>query len=379
MTKVGKGFSGRITDLFPSMLVQNPMGEGSALRTDPQHTPIILHLSSSQPQKSQKPRKPKRKNTQVPQPSGSTEHVADETVYKELDNTLVRAATTASSLEAEQDSGYINKTQSKATPNEASSPGTTFGGSPRCQDTMRDTIAQTRVLDLEKTKTTQALEIDSLKKRVKKLEKKQRSRTHELKRLYKERIEAIGTDEDITLVNDQDDAEMFDVNNLHGEEVFVETEVADKEVSINGEANAASIATTVSATATITTEEITLAQVLMEIKTLKPKEKGIVLQDPKFQPGDHVFLKVSPARGVRRFGIKGKLSPHFIGPFEILDRVGERVQVSEEPEAILDRQDRVMRKKTIPFIKILWRNHSKREATWETEESIRTSYPYFLS
>nr|GFD49617.1 putative nucleotidyltransferase, ribonuclease H [Tanacetum cinerariifolium] len=43
----------------------------------------------------------------------------------------------------------------------------------------------------------------------------------------------------------------------------------------------------------------------------------------EFQPGDHVFLKVSPARGVRRFGIKGKLSRRFIGPFEILDRVGE--------------------------------------------------------
>nr|GFD30899.1 reverse transcriptase [Tanacetum cinerariifolium] len=43
----------------------------------------------------------------------------------------------------------------------------------------------------------------------------------------------------------------------------------------------------------------------------------------EFQPGDHVFLKVSPARGVRRFSIKGKLSPRFIGPFEILDRVGE--------------------------------------------------------
>nr|GFC12531.1 putative nucleotidyltransferase, ribonuclease H [Tanacetum cinerariifolium] len=43
----------------------------------------------------------------------------------------------------------------------------------------------------------------------------------------------------------------------------------------------------------------------------------------EFQPGDHVFLKVSPARGVRRFGIKGKLSLRFIGPFEILDRVGE--------------------------------------------------------
>nr|GEU94849.1 hypothetical protein [Tanacetum cinerariifolium] len=130
---------------------------------------------------------------------------------------------------------------------------------------------------------------------------------------------------------------------------------------------------------------------------------------------------LSPARGVRRFGIKGKLSPRFIGPFEILDRVGEvsyrlalppqlshvhnvfhvsllraykyhplhvisypldqiRADLSyvEEPEAILDRQDKVMRKKTIPFVKILWRNHPKREATWETEESIRTSYPHFL-
>nr|GFC59077.1 hypothetical protein [Tanacetum cinerariifolium] len=133
------------------------------------------------------------------------------------------------------------------------------------------------------------------------------------------------------------------------------------------------------------------------------------------------LVHVSPARRVRRFGIKGKLSPHFIGPFEILDRVCEvsyrlalppqlshvhnvfhvsllrgykyhllhvisymldqiRIDLSyvEEPKAILDRQDRVMRKKTIPFVKILWRNHPEREATWETEESIRTSYPHFL-
>nr|GFB82870.1 hypothetical protein [Tanacetum cinerariifolium] len=141
----------------------------------------------------------------------------------------------------------------------------------------------------------------------------------------------------------------------------------------------------------------------------------------EFQPGDRVFLKVSPARRVRRFGIKGKLSPRFIGPFKILDRVGEvsyrlalppqlshvhnvfhvsllkgykyhplhaisylldqiRADLSyvEESEVILDRQDRVMRNKTIPFVKILWRNHPEQEATWETEESIRTSYPHFL-
>nr|GEV17830.1 putative reverse transcriptase domain-containing protein [Tanacetum cinerariifolium] len=61
-----------------------------------------------------------------------------------------------------------------------------------------------------------------------------------------------------------------------------------------------------------------------------------------------------------------------------LDQIRTDLSYVEEPEAILDRQDRVMRKKTIPFVKILWRNHPEREATWETEESIRTSYPHFL-
>nr|GEX48571.1 putative reverse transcriptase domain-containing protein [Tanacetum cinerariifolium] len=140
---------------------------------------------------------------------------------------LVRATSTASSLEAEQDNGNINKTQSKATPNESSSQRTDCGGGPR-------------VLDLDKIKTTQALEIDSLKRRVKKLEKKQRSTIHKLKRLYqvglsgrvessddnedlgedaskqRRKIHDIDADEDITLVNDQDDEQMFDVNDLQG-------------------------------------------------------------------------------------------------------------------------------------------------------------------
>nr|GEW80639.1 hypothetical protein [Tanacetum cinerariifolium] len=61
-----------------------------------------------------------------------------------------------------------------------------------------------------------------------------------------------------------------------------------------------------------------------------------------------------------------------------LDQIRIDLSYVEEPEAIIDRQDRIMRKKTIPFAKILWRNHPEREATWETEESIRTSYPHFL-
>nr|GEX40985.1 putative nucleotidyltransferase, ribonuclease H [Tanacetum cinerariifolium] len=172
----------------------------------------------------------------------------------------------------------------------------------------------------------------------------------------------------------------------------------------------------------VTNKKVVVAK--EKLKEARTRQKSYADKHRKsleFQPCDHVFLKVSPARGVRRFGIKGKLSPRFIRPFEIFERVGEvlyrlalpaqlshvhnvfhvsllrgykyhplhvisypldqiRTDLSyvEEPEAILDRQDRVMRKKTIPFIKILWRNHPERKATWETEESIQTSYPYFL-
>nr|GFC76083.1 hypothetical protein [Tanacetum cinerariifolium] len=66
----------------------------------------------------------------VPRPSDPTDNVADEDVHKELGDRLVMAATIASSLEAEQDSGNINKTQSKATPNKPSSQGTDLGGGP---------------------------------------------------------------------------------------------------------------------------------------------------------------------------------------------------------------------------------------------------------
>ncbi|GJX07127.1 hypothetical protein Tco_0195059 [Tanacetum coccineum] len=122
------------------------------------------------------------------------------------------------------------------------------------------TTLQNRVLDLEKTKTTQHNEIVSLKRRVKKLEKKNRLRTHKLKRLYKVgliarvessdnekslgedaskqgRIDTINADEEISLVSVQNvDEEMFDVNVLDGEEVFVaEQEIVVKDV--NNEVN----------------------------------------------------------------------------------------------------------------------------------------------
>ncbi|GJU41393.1 hypothetical protein Tco_1194350 [Tanacetum coccineum] len=169
------------------------------------------------------------------------------------------------------------------------------------------TTLQNQVLDLEKTKTTQHNEIASLKRRVKKLEKKNSLGEDASKQ---GRIDAIDADEEITLVSVQNvDKEMFDVNVLDGEEVFVaEQEVAgnkendevnvveevvevinttkliinDAQVSVAGNVvSNASAATTVSA-ATITSDDdgdITLAQALIEIKSIKPKNKGVVIQE----------------------------------------------------------------------------------------------------
>ncbi|GJX57827.1 hypothetical protein Tco_0287724 [Tanacetum coccineum] len=120
---------------------------------------------------------------------------------------------------------------------------------------MGDTIAQTRVLDLDKTKTTLANEISSLKKRVKKLEKKNRSRTHRLKRLYK-----VGLT--IRVESSRDEESL-------GQNKNVVKEVVD-----------AAQVSTAAITVIITTEEITLAQALKALKTSKPKVKGIVFQEP---------------------------------------------------------------------------------------------------
>ncbi|GKA72874.1 hypothetical protein Tco_0779090 [Tanacetum coccineum] len=323
--------------------------------------------------------KTKRKDNEIPQSSGSTDNVADKAVNKEMDDSLERAATTATSLDSEQDRGNINKTQSKATPNEVGSQGTTSGGGPRCQETMGDTITQTRfenvsktsndpllargntlqsgenslklnelmelctnlqqrVLDLETTKTTQANEIASLKRRVKKLERRYKSRTYGLKRIYRVgssrrvesseeeglgeedaskqgRINAIDANEDITLVNVHTDEDMFHVNDLDGDEVIVnnvdvvnideETRSVVKEITtviekaklasvaeetVNDVATTVSTAstfpdsaatTTATTTAIITDVEITLAQALAELKSAKPKADKVVKQEPE--------------------------------------------------------------------------------------------------
>nr|GEW43348.1 hypothetical protein [Tanacetum cinerariifolium] len=185
-----------------------------------------------------KSRKTKREDTKLPQTSVPTKHVTDEAVNEEMDDSLERATTTATNLDAKQHSGNISKTQSKATPNEPGSRGTSLGGGSRRQDAMGDTIALTR-------------------------------------------------DEDVFGVNDQDDTSMFDANkDLQGEEVVEKAVVVEEviAISITTPISTAATTTTTATTPTISMDEITLANALIEMKTSRPKAKGIVMQEPSETP-----------------------------------------------------------------------------------------------
>jgi hypothetical protein len=145
-------------------------------------------------------------------------------------------------------------------------------------------------------------------------------------------------------------------------------------------------------------------------------------RDVSFQEGDYVYLKVSPIRGLCRFKVKGKLSPCFIGPFQILQRVGEvayrldlpaqlsdvhdvfhisqlkrgfnphdkeplpmdgldvkeDLTITEQPIRILDKLTWVTRNRTFTMCKVQWSNHAEDEATWEREEELRAEYPHLF-
>jgi hypothetical protein len=144
-------------------------------------------------------------------------------------------------------------------------------------------------------------------------------------------------------------------------------------------------------------------------------------RDHSFEVGDFVYLKVSPMRGTRRFEVKGKLAPRYVGPFKIVDRRGEvayqlelppqlsdvhdvfyvsqlkkclrvpeeqlsmeeldlggDLTYSEKPVKILDTAERVTRNKVIKMYKVQWSHHTQDEATWEHEEELRADYPNYF-
>ena len=136
-------------------------------------------------------------------------------------------------------------------------------------------------------------------------------------------------------------------------------------------------------------------------------------KDIRYEISEKVFLKVSPWKKVMRLGKKGKLSPRFIGPYEVTEKVGpmayrlalpselekihnvfhvsmlrryrsdpshvvssETIELrpdltyEEDPIEILPREVKELRNKKIPLVKVLWRNHKIEEANWESEETM---------
>ncbi|KAH0729411.1 hypothetical protein KY289_000599 [Solanum tuberosum] len=160
------------------------------------------------------------------------------------------------------------------------------------------------------------------------------------------------------------------------------------------------------------------------LKTAQSRQKSytdVRRRELVFEIDDWVYLKVSPMKGVMRFGKNGKLSPRFIGPYRIAKRIGNVAYELELPQElavvhpvfhismlkkcigdpslilptesvgikdslsyekiliqILDRQVRRLRTKDVASVKVLWRNQFVEEATWEAEEDIKKRYPYLF-
>jgi hypothetical protein len=166
----------------------------------------------------------------------------------------------------------------------------------------------------------------------------------------------------------------------------------------------------------VITENLRAAQ--MRQKSYHDKAKA----PREFEVGNYVYLKVSSTKGVQRFGVKGKLAPRYIGPYEVTEKFGtvayhirlpdrlsavhdvfhvsqlkkceqiSEAQIIEETNAeiepdlslaeytmrVLDHKERQIRRQRVKMYKIQWSHHTEEEATWETEQFLNTKYPDFL-
>jgi hypothetical protein len=171
------------------------------------------------------------------------------------------------------------------------------------------------------------------------------------------------------------------------------------------------------------TEEI-VRHIQSNLKAAKAHQESYANKQRRpleFEADDHVYLHVSSTRGVKRFGIKGKLAPRYIEMFLFLARLGNvayRLELPpilagvhnvfhvsqlkkclkppvdvtvddvapldadlsypEHPVKLLGQQDQVMRRQTICFFKVEWSHHFDKEATWEAVDFLRSKYPEFL-
>ncbi|XP_074355560.1 uncharacterized protein LOC141695202 [Apium graveolens] len=147
---------------------------------------------------------------------------------------------------------------------------------------------------------------------------------------------------------------------------------------------------------------------LLATQDMQQKYADPARKDVNFQEGEAVLLKISPWKGLTRFGKKGKLALQFIGPFEILGQVGkvyyelafspqyrhvynifhvsllkkynpdvkhvikfepieiqEDLSYIEQPLKILEWQEKSLRNKLVRLVKVFWRNPKVEESTWE--------------
>jgi hypothetical protein len=81
----------------------------------------------------------------------------------------------------------------------------------------------------------------------------------------------------------------------------------------------------------------TVHRIQTNLKVVKPRQESYAnkrCRPLQFEVGDHIYLKVSPMKGVKRFGMKGKLSPRYIGPFPVLGRCGTVAYKLELPPSL---------------------------------------------
>ncbi|GJY68021.1 putative reverse transcriptase domain-containing protein [Tanacetum coccineum] len=172
-----------------------------------------------------------------------------------------------------------------------------------------------------------------------------------------------------------------------------------------------------------TTEKI--SQIKDRLKAARDRQKSYADKRRKpleFSVGDYVLLKVSPWKGVVRFGKKGKLAPRFVGLFEIIEKVGpvayrldlpeelngvhdtfhvsnlkkcladptlqvplDEIRVDaklnfvEEPVEILEREFKKLKRSRIAIVKVQWNSKRGSEFTWEREDQMKLKYPHLFS
>nr|GEV40168.1 putative reverse transcriptase domain-containing protein [Tanacetum cinerariifolium] len=121
------------------------------------------------------------------------------------------------------------------------------------------------------------------------------------------------------------------------------------------------------------------------LKAVRDRQKSYADKRRKlleFEVGDWVSLRVSPWKGVVRFGKKGKLAPRYVGPFKILERIGliayrsvdKILRFVEELVEIMDREIKKLKRRKITLVKVRWNSKRGPESTWEHEDQMRIKY-----